>query len=125
MTSLYIVKKVARLEILRICGEIAVPFGEKPPLWVKFQIPLPYSKSLGYENYFSIYCASKWAVIGWTESMRVELKQALLPNVLFDYFFGEIFGIYSVMDHFTGRKVSAQPKADGQKQLWKKHQLSA
>ena len=137
----------------------------------------------------SIYCASKWAVIGWTESMRVELKQArskvkvttvapyfintgmfdgvsskifpilkpektaakiikgiekgksfsgipfsyhfirccqaLLPNVLFDYFFGEIFGIYSVMDHFTGRKVSPQPKADEQKQLWKKHQLSA
>ena len=137
----------------------------------------------------SVYCASKWAVIGWTESMRVELKQArskvnvttvapyfintgmfdgvsskifpilkpektaakiirgiekgksfagipfsyhfirccqaLLPNVLFDYFFGEIFGIYSVMDHFTGRKASPEPKTDNQKQLWKKHQLSA
>ena len=141
----------------------------------------------------SIYCASKWAVIGWTESMRVELKQAhskvkvttvapyfintgmfdgvnskifpilkpektaakiikgiekgksfngipfsyhfirtcqaLLPNVLFDYFFGEIFGIYSVMDHFTGRKarpeqkITDKPQED--KQLWKKHQLSA
>ncbi len=137
----------------------------------------------------SVYCASKWAVIGWTESMRVELKQArskvkvttvapyfintgmfdgvnskifpilkpektaakiikgiekgksfagipfsyhfirscqaLLPNVLFDYFFGEVFGIYSVMDHFTGRKTSPEAKADNQKQLWKKHQLSA
>lgn len=116
----------------------------------------------------SVYCASKWAVIGWTESMRVELKQArshvrvtsvapyfintgmfdgvnskvfpildpektaakiiravevgksfrgipfayhfiriwqgLLPNFLFDFIFGKVFGVYSVMDHFTGRK---------------------
>lgn len=116
----------------------------------------------------SVYCASKWAVIGWTESMRVELKQArshvrvtsvapyfintgmfdgvnskvfpildpektaakiiraveagksfrgipfayhfiriwqgLLPNSLFDFIFGKVFGVYSVMDHFTGRR---------------------
>ena len=116
----------------------------------------------------SVYCASKWAVIGWTESMRVELKQAgsnvrvtsvapyfintgmfdgvnskvfpilkpektskkiiraiedgksfrgipfayhfiriwqgLLPNWLFDFVFGKVFGVYSVMDHFTGRR---------------------
>lgn len=116
----------------------------------------------------SVYCASKWAVIGWTESMRVELKQArshvrvtsvapyfintgmfdgvnskvfpildpektaakiiravevgksfrgipfayhfiriwqgLLPNFLFDFIFGKIFGVYSVMEHFTGRR---------------------
>lgn len=116
----------------------------------------------------SVYCASKWAVIGWAESMRVELKQArshvrvtsvapyfintgmfdgvnskvfpildpektaakiiravevgksfrgipfayhfiriwqgLLPNFLFDFIFGKIFGVYSVMDHFTGRR---------------------
>ncbi len=116
----------------------------------------------------SVYCASKWAVIGWTESMRVELKQAgsnvrvtsvapyfintgmfdgvnskvfpilkpektskkiiraiedgksfrgipfayhfiriwqgLLPNWLFDFIFGKVFGVYSVMDHFTGRR---------------------
>lgn len=116
----------------------------------------------------SVYCASKWALIGWTESMRVELKQArshvrvtsvapyfintgmfdgvnskvfpildpektaakiiravevgksfrgipfayhfiriwqgLLPNFLFDFIFGKIFGVYSVMDHFTGRR---------------------
>ncbi len=116
----------------------------------------------------SVYCASKWAVIGWTESMRVELKQArshvrvtsvapyfintgmfdgvnskvfpildpektaakiiravevgksfrgipfayhfiriwqgLLPNFLFDFIFGKVFGVYSVMDHFTGRR---------------------
>lgn len=116
----------------------------------------------------SVYCASKWAVIGWTESMRVELKQArshvrvtsvapyfintgmfdgvnskvfpildpentaakiiravevgksfrgipfayhfiriwqgLMPNFLFDFIFGKVFGVYSVMDHFTGRR---------------------
>lgn len=116
----------------------------------------------------SVYCASKWAVIGWTESMRVELKQArshvrvtsvapyfintgmfdgvnskvfpildpektaakiiravevgksfrgipfayhfiriwqgLLPNFLFDFIFGKVFGVHSVMDHFTGRR---------------------
>lgn len=116
----------------------------------------------------SVYCASKWAVIGWTESMRVELKQVrshvrvtsvapyfintgmfdgvnskvfpildpektaakiiravevgksfrgipfayhfiriwqgLLPNFLFDFIFGKVFGVYSVMDHFTGRR---------------------
>ena len=116
----------------------------------------------------SVYCASKWAVIGWTESMRVELKQArshvrvtsvapyfintgmfdgvnskvfpildpektaakiiravevgksfrgipfayhfiriwqgLLPNFLFDFIFGKVFGVYSEMDHFTGRR---------------------
>lgn len=115
----------------------------------------------------SVYCASKWAVIGWTESMRIELKQAhsnvrvtsvapyfintgmfdgvsskvfpilkpektakkiicaieagksfrgipftyhfiriwqgLLPYFLFDFIFGKVFGVYSVMDHFTGR----------------------
>lgn len=116
----------------------------------------------------SVYCASKWAIIGWTESMRIELKmmkskvkvmsvapyfintgmfdgvnskvfpvldpektaakiirtvergksfagipfgyhfirfwQAILPFWLFDIVFGKWFGIYSVMDHFTGRK---------------------
>lgn len=116
----------------------------------------------------SVYCASKWAVIGWTESMRIELKmagskvkvmsvapyfintgmfdgvqskifpilkpgkvaakvisaiekdksfkgipfpyhfirfwQGVLPLSLFDFIFGKCFGVYSVMDHFTGRK---------------------
>lgn len=117
----------------------------------------------------SVYCASKWAVIGWTESMRMELKlmkshvrvmsvapyfintgmfdgvtskvftildpektagkiiraiergvsfrgipfpyhfirfwQGILPNSLFDLIFGKWFGIYEVMDHFTGRRT--------------------
>lgn len=117
----------------------------------------------------SVYCASKWAVTGWTESMRVELKQAksqvkvtnvspyfintgmfdgvqskifpildpekaaakvikavendkdfkgipfaahfirlwqtILPNCIFDWLFGTVFGVYHVMDHFTGRKA--------------------
>ena len=116
----------------------------------------------------SVYCASKWAVVGWTESLRIELKQArsnvkvtcvapyfintgmfdgvdskvfnilepeptakkvigaicrdkdfkglpfpehfirfwqgVLPNALFDFIFGKIFGVYSVMNHFTGRR---------------------
>lgn len=117
----------------------------------------------------SVYCASKWAVVGWTESMRIELKQArsnvkatvitpyfintgmfdgvqskifpildpektaakiiraiekdrdfkgipfpehfirfwqgVLPYGIFDWFFGKVFGVYEVMDHFTGRKA--------------------
>ena len=116
----------------------------------------------------SVYVASKWAVVGWTESMRIELKQmksrvkvttvapyfintgmfdgvnskvfpilkpentaakiiraiekekdfrgipfpyhfiriwqGILPNAMFDVIFGKWFGVYSVMDHFTGRK---------------------
>ena len=124
----------------------------------------------------SVYCASKWAVIGWTESMRIELKmagskvkvmsvapyfintgmfdgvqskifpilkpekvaakviaaiekgksfkgipfpyhfirfwQGVLPLSLFDFIFGKCFGVYSVMDHFTGRKNTAG--SDGQ-----------
>ena len=120
----------------------------------------------------SIYAASKWAVIGWSDSVRIELEQmkskvkvttiapyyiktgmfegvkspivplmtpeyaarqtiraieknkrikvltrlipvpyhfvrfmqGILPTVVFDWFFGEIFGIYHSMDNFTGRK---------------------
>lgn len=115
----------------------------------------------------SVYAASKWGVIGWSDSLRIELHrkrskvrvttiapyyintgmfdgvksrifpilkpestsgkilraiekninfkgipwsfhfirlcQALLPTSWFDYIFGEIFGIYHTMDHFTGR----------------------
>ena len=115
----------------------------------------------------SIYAASKWAAIGWSESMRIELRrqkspvrvttvapyfintgmfdgirsffkvqdpdavarkiirsierncnfrgipfpfhfirlmQGLLPFRLFDPIFGDICGLYSVMDHYTGRR---------------------
>lgn len=116
----------------------------------------------------SVYAASKWAVIGWSDSVRIELKQmkskvrfttiapyyintgmfdgvksrilpilkpeptarkiikgiernrnfkgipfgyhfirfcqALLPTSVFDYIFGEVFGIFHTMDNFTGRK---------------------
>ena len=120
----------------------------------------------------SIYAASKWAVIGWSDSVRIELEQmkskvkvttiapyyiktgmfdgvkspivplmkpeyaarktisaiekdkrikvltklipvpyhfvrfmqGILPTVVFDWFFGEVFGIYHSMDKFTGRK---------------------
>lgn len=116
----------------------------------------------------SVYGASKWGAIGWSESLRIELKAAhskvrvttvapyytntgmfdgvkskvfpilkpeyvsrkiiraiekntifagipfgyhfirfwqfILPFHLFDFIFGEVFGIYHTMDHFTGRK---------------------
>ena len=116
----------------------------------------------------SVYTASKWAMIGWSDSVRIELAQSkskvrittvapfyintgmfdgvrsriipilhpvrtsrkiiraiehnrdfrgipfgfhfirlcqgLLPTVVFDFLFGKCFGIYSTMDHFTGRK---------------------
>ena len=116
----------------------------------------------------SIYAASKWGAIGWSDSVRIELQrmkskvqmttiapyfintgmfdgvesrifpildpektsakiikatekgkifkglpfsfhfircmQAILPVKLLDWIFGDLFGIYHVMDHFTGRK---------------------
>lgn len=118
--------------------------------------------------YMSVYVASKWAVIGWSDSVRIELHRAkskvrfttvtpyfintgmfdgvsskifpildpiktsakiiraiehnrdfkgipfgfhftrfcqgILPMRLFDWIFGDVFGIYHAMDHFTGRK---------------------
>ena len=116
----------------------------------------------------SVYGASKWGAIGWSESLRIELNsakkgvrvttvapyyiktgmfegvksriipilspeyvsrkilnaiernksfrgipfgyhfirlcQGLLPTRLFDWFFGEVIGVYHTMDKFTGRK---------------------
>ena len=116
----------------------------------------------------SVYSASKWAAIGWSDSVRIELQerksnvffttiapyyintgmfdgvksriipilkpeyvakrilkaikrkksfcgipfgfhfirfwQAILPVRVFDWFFGNVFGIYHAMDEFTGRK---------------------
>lgn len=116
----------------------------------------------------AIYSASKWAAIGWSESLRIELQreksavgvttiapyfidtgmfegvrskvfkiqdpekvalktiraiekntifkgipfsfhfirfmQGIFPFRLFDPFFGDLFGLYTTMDHFTGRK---------------------
>ena len=116
----------------------------------------------------SVYAASKWGAIGWSDSIRIELQsmkcgvnvttiapyyintgmfngvksriipilkpeyvskriiraieknrifrgipfgfhfirfwQAILPVKIFDWFFGEVFGIYHAMDDFTGRK---------------------
>ena len=125
----------------------------------------------------SVYAASKWGAIGWSDSVRIELQemrsnvhvttvapyyintgmfdgvrsriipvlkpeyvarriiraierntsfkgipfgfhfirfwQAILPTRVFDWFFGQVFGIYHAMDDFTGRKNNAQahPKA--------------
>ena len=120
----------------------------------------------------SIYAASKWAVIGWSDSVRIELEQmksdvkvttiapyyiktgmfdgvkspivplmkpeyaarqtiraieknkrvkvvtklipfpyhfvrfmqGIMPTKVFDWFFGQVFGIYHSMDNFTGRR---------------------
>lgn len=116
----------------------------------------------------SVYAASKWGAIGWSDSVRIELQdmksdvhittvapyyintgmfdgvksriipilkpeyasrkiiraieknktfkgipfgfhfirfwQAILPTRVFDWLFGEVFGIYHAMDAFTGRK---------------------
>lgn len=34
----------------------------------------------------------------------IRFWQGVLPTRFFDWFFGEVFGIYHTMDHFTGRK---------------------
>lgn len=118
----------------------------------------------------SVYAASKWAAIGWSDSVRIELQemkskvhvttvapyyintgmfdgvkspiipilkpeyvsrriiraiekdksfkgipfgfhfirfwQFILPTRIFDWFFGQVMGIYHAMDAFTGRKKS-------------------
>lgn len=120
----------------------------------------------------SVYAASKWGAIGWSDSVRIELQdmksdvhvttvapyyintgmfdgvksriipilnpeyaarkiiraierntsfkgipfgfhfirfwQAILPTRVFDWLFGEVFGIYHTMDHFTGRKYAKE-----------------
>ena len=116
----------------------------------------------------SVYASSKWALIGWSDSLRLEMKQlnkninvttimpyyihtgmfegvqskipildpeaaaltivkaieknkimvtmpgyiyrvtrfaqAILPLSIFDWFAGDVLGIYKTMEHFTGRK---------------------
>lgn len=123
----------------------------------------------------SVYAASKWGVIGWSDSVRIELQdsrsdvhittvapyyintgmfdgvksriipilkpeyvarrvikgiernktfcgipfgfhfirfwQAILPTKVFDWLFGELFGIYHTMDDFTGRKPQISHKS--------------
>ena len=125
----------------------------------------------------SVYAASKWGAIGWSDSVRIELQnmkcgvrattitpyyintgmfdgvksriipilkpeyvakriiraieknkrfrgipfgfhfirfwQAFLPTRVFDWFFGDVIGIYHAMDNFTGRKPAdnSAPKA--------------
>lgn len=34
----------------------------------------------------------------------IRFWQGVLPTCVFDWFFGEVFGIYHTMDHFTGRR---------------------
>ena len=43
----------------------------------------------------------------------IRFWQAILPVKVFDWFFGEVFGIYHAMDKFTGRKphISNESKA--------------
>jgi short-subunit dehydrogenase len=119
----------------------------------------------------SVYAASKWGAIGWSDSVRIELQemksdahfttvapyyintgmfngvksriipilkpeyvakrviraiernkafrgipfgfhfirfwQAMLPTRIFDWFFGNVIGLYHTMDNFTGRKPAS------------------
>ena len=123
----------------------------------------------------SVYAASKWGAIGWSDSVRIELQemksnvhvttvapyyintgmfdgvksplipilkpeyvskrvlraiernrsfrgipfgfhfirfwQAFLPTRIFDFFFGQVCGIYHAMDNFTGRKKTDKSAA--------------
>ena len=123
----------------------------------------------------SVYAASKWGAIGWSDSVRIELQdmkcgvnvttvapyfintgmfngvksriipilkpeyvakriiraveknkifrgipfgfhfirfwQTVLPIRIFDWFFGEVIGIYHAMDEFTGRKTADKSAA--------------
>lgn len=38
----------------------------------------------------------------------IRFWQAILPTKAFDWLFGEVFGIYHTMDHFTGRKPESK-----------------
>ena len=121
----------------------------------------------------SLYAASKWGAVAWSDSMRIELQrekspvrvttiapyfintgmfdgirsffkvlkpetvarktlraierdrgfkgipfpqhfirlmQGIFPVAWFDFVFGDICGLYTVMDHFTGRKPAAKPE---------------
>jgi short-subunit dehydrogenase len=122
----------------------------------------------------ALYSASKWAAIGWSQSIRIELSrekspvhvttiapyfintgmfdgirsffkiqepekvaqkalraverdrwyrgipfgqhfirlmQGIFPQTWFDFIFGDICGLYTVMDHFTGRKITHKEQA--------------
>ena len=42
----------------------------------------------------------------------IRLMQGIFPVKLFDFVFGDICGLYTVMNHFTGRKPVAQRPSD-------------
>ena len=41
----------------------------------------------------------------------IRFWQAFLPSRVFDFFFGNVFGIYHAMDKFTGRNKQEKGKA--------------
>lgn len=43
----------------------------------------------------------------------IRFWQGVLPTRVFDWFFGEVFGIYHTMDHFTGRKNNKADQVTG------------
>ena len=122
----------------------------------------------------ALYSASKWAAIGWSQSVRIELTrekspvrvttiapyfintgmfdgirsffkiqepekvarkalraverdrwyrgipfsqhfirlmQGIFPQTWFDFIFGDVCGLYTVMDHFTGRQITHKEQA--------------
>lgn len=38
----------------------------------------------------------------------IRLMQGIFPQTWFDFIFGDICGLYTVMDHFTGRRPQAR-----------------
>ena len=40
----------------------------------------------------------------------IRLMQGLIPSRIFDFIFGDICGLYTVMDHFVGRKPVSMPE---------------
>lgn len=83
----------------------------------------------------SVYCASKWAVIGWTESMRVELKQArshvrvtsvapyFINTGMFDGVNSKVFPILD--PEKTAAKSSVQWKPASHSEAFRSHIISS
>ena len=40
----------------------------------------------------------------------IRLMQGLIPSRIFNFIFGDICGLYTVMDHFVGRKPVSMPE---------------
>lgn len=83
----------------------------------------------------SVSTASKWVLIGWSDSLRLELVRAhsnikvtpwtaklamglrgALPTMAWDVVAGNVFKVYNSMDHFTGRPTVKQGAGSAKEQ---------